>query len=127
YVRAATGSSQWRVTQGWLSLHPTGYNRSRAIRNQIVQFFSGGGIGFTQSRRWSSVLSLFLFMLIAGTAAWRLRWQAFQGSRLMLWLWFVVAIGTPFLIDLFSGTYFINNARYALPALPAAYLLAGMG
>lgn len=127
YVTAATVSSQWRVTQGWLSLHPTGYNRSRAIRNQIVQFFSGGGTGFTQFRRWSSVLSLFLFMLIAGTAAWRLRWQAFQGSRLMLWLWFVVATGTPFLIDLLSGTYFINNARYALPALPAAYLLAGMG
>ena len=45
----------------------------------------------------------------------------------MLWLWFVVAVGTPSLIDLVSGTYFTNNARYALPALPAAYLLAGMG
>jgi hypothetical protein len=127
YITAAAASSQWRVTQGWLSLHPTGYNRFRAIRNQIVQFFSGGGTGFTQFRRWSSFLSLLLFMLIGGTAAWRFRWRAFQGSRLMLWLWFVVAAATPSLIDLLSGTYFTNNARYALPALPAAYLLAGMG
>ena len=58
---------------------------------------------------------------------WRLRWRAFEGSRLMLWLWFVVAAATPSLIDLLSGTYFTNNPRYALPALPAAYLLAGMG
>jgi len=127
YVTAATASGGWRVTQGWLSVPPTDYSRSRAIRNQMGQFFSGGGTGFSQFRRWSSVLSFFLFMLIAGTGAWRLRWQAFQGSRLMLWLWFFVATGTPFLIDLISGTYFINNARYALPALPAAYLLAGMG
>ena len=127
YVTAATASGDWRVTQGWLSVHPTDYSRSRAIRKQMVQFFSGGGTGFTQFRRWSSFLSLLLFMFVAGAMAWRLRWQTFQGSRLMLWLWFVVAAATPSLIDLLSGTYFTNNSRYALPALPAAYLLAGMG
>ena len=127
YIAAAAASSHWRVTQGWLSLHPTGYNRFRAIRNQIVQFFSGGGTGFTQFRRWSSFFSLSLFILIAGIVAWRLRWQAFQGSRLMLWLWFVVAAATPSLIDLLSGTYFTNNARYALPALPGRVLTGGHG
>ena len=48
YVAAAAFSGHWRVTQGWLSLHPTDYNRSRAIRNQIIQFFSGGGTGFAE-------------------------------------------------------------------------------
>jgi hypothetical protein len=127
YVTAATASSQWRVTQGWLSVQPTDYSRARAIRNQMVQFFCGGGTGFTQFRRWSSFLSLLLFMLVAGAMAWRLRWRAFEGSRVMLWLWFVIAAATPSLIDLLSGTYFTNNPRYALPALPAAYLLAGIG
>jgi uncharacterized membrane protein len=126
YIAAAASSGQWRVTQGWLSLHPTDYNRSRAIRNQIFQFFSGKGTGFTESRRWSSLFSVLLFMVIAATMAWRLRWQAFQGSRLMLWLWFIVAAATPSLIDLLSGAYFTNNPRYTLSALPAAYLLAGM-
>lgn len=128
YIIATASSGHWRVTQGWLTLRPTGgYNRSRAIRNQIIQFFSGGGTGFAKFRRWSSFLSLFLFMLIGGIMIWRLRWRAFEGSRLALWFWFVVAAATPSLIDLFGGTYFANNARYALPALPAAYLLAGMG
>lgn len=58
---------------------------------------------------------------------WRLRWRAFEGSRLALWLWFIIAAAIPSLIDLLSGTYFANNPRYGLPALPAAYLLAGMG
>jgi len=127
YVTAATASGDWRVTQGWLSVHPTDYSRSRAIRKQIVQFFSGGGTGFAEVRRWSSFLSLLVFMFVAGAMVWRLRWRAFEGSRLMLWLWFVIAAATPSLVDLLGGTYFTNNPRYALPALPAAYLLAGMG
>ena len=60
YVAAAAFSGHWRVTQGWLSLHPTGYNRSRAIRNQIIQFFSGGGTGFAEVSSLVVVLVAFV-------------------------------------------------------------------
>jgi len=127
YIMASASYGQWRVTQGWLTLHPSGYNRSRAIRNHILQFFSAGGSGLWEFQRWSALLSLAAFALVAGMLIWRLRWSAFAGRRLMLWLWFGIAAVTPSIVDLVHGTYFANNPRYTVSALPAAYLLAGMG
>ncbi len=127
YLTASAYAGHWRVTQGWLTLSPTRYNSSRAIRNHILQFFSAGGSGLWKYERWSALSSLALFALVAGAMMWRLRWRAFAGQRLMLWLWFGVAAGTPSMVDLLHGTYFANNPRYTFPALPAAYLLAAMG
>lgn len=45
----------------------------------------------------------------------------------MLWLWFIAACAAPSAMDLLQGTYSANNPRYALAAMPAAYLLAALG
>jgi hypothetical protein len=51
----------------------------------------------------------------------------FLGPRLLIWLWFLGAAAAPTVIDAFQGTYVADQPRYALAALPAAYLLATMG
>ena len=127
YVAAFIYSGNWRLTQGWLTMRPTHYQRSRAIRNQILQFFSPGGVGLWRSPRWSGLLALAAFGLVAAMMAWRMRWRAFAGDRLLVWLWFLLAALIPSMVDLLRGTYLANNPRYTIAALPAAYLLAGMG
>lgn len=127
YWAAFSASGQWRVTQGWLSVHPTGYRRMRGVRNNILQFFSPGSFGVTNFRGWSSLGSLLGFAVVFGALFWRRSLEIFKGPRLLPWLWFGIAAITPSVLDLVLGTYFTNNPRYSFPALPAAYLLAGMG
>jgi uncharacterized membrane protein len=127
YALAAGSVGHWRVTQGWLQLHPTEFSRSRAIRNQFLQFFSSSGAGLWNSRRWSSVPSVALFAFIAAAMAWRLRLRIFTGPRLFLVLWFLFVCAAPTVIDLLQHTYIANNPRYTFAALPAVYLLAAIG
>jgi hypothetical protein len=127
YALVAGSLSNWRITQGWLHLVPTEFNRSRAIRNHFLQFFTSGGAGLWDSRRWSSLLSLALFALIAAAMAWRLRLRIFTGPHLLVVLWFLFVCAAPTLLDLIQHTYITNNPRYTFVALPAAYLLAAIG
>lgn len=127
YVTASAYSGHWRITQGWLKMEPTHYNSVRAVRNHFLQFFSPGGSGLWKYQRWSALSSLALFALVAGVMMWRQGWRTFAGQRLMIWLWFGFAAGMPSVLDLLQGTFLANNPRYTLAALPAAYLLAGMG
>ncbi len=116
----------WRVTGGWLHVRPGEYSRVRAARNQFVQFFSAGGSGLWPLSKWPARSGLLLAAIIMMTMAWRLRWRMFDGERLFVWLWFVAACIAPSLMDVLQHTYAANNPRYALAALPAAYLLAGI-
>ena len=98
-----------------------------ATRNQLLQFFAPGEAGFWRYDRWSSLTAILIFMTIAAAAAWRWRLRLFSGPRLLLCLWLVAAWTVPTCIDLTRHTYLSNNARYALGALPPAYLLAAIG
>jgi 4-amino-4-deoxy-L-arabinose transferase-like glycosyltransferase len=126
YLVARGSLGHWRITQGWLNLRPSGFHRSRTIRNQFLQFFSAGGAGPWRSERWSSYGATALFALGAAAAAWRLRLRAFAGPRLLVWLWFIVSCSAPIVIDLLQHTYVSNNPRYVITALPAAYFLAAI-
>jgi hypothetical protein len=126
YLVAPRSLGQWRITQGWLNLRPTGFNRARTMLNQFLQFFSGGA-GLWKYEQWSSYAATVLFALVAAAAAWRLRLRAFTGPRLFLWLWFIGSCSAPIIMDLLQHTYVSNNPRYAIAGLPAAYLLAGIG
>ena len=125
FLVARSSLGHWRITQGWLNLRPSGFHRSRTIRNDFLQFFSGGA-GLWSSERWSSYAATALFAFVALAAAWRLRLRAFAGPRLLLWLWFIVSCSAPIVIDLLQHTYVSNNPRYVIAALPAAYLLAAI-
>ncbi len=127
YFEVFRHADQWRVTAGWLDVRPPKFRQLHATRNQLLQFFSPGTAGLWRSDRWSALAAIAVFAAIGVAAVWRLRWRLFSGPRLLLWFWLFAAWIIPTCIDLTRHTYLSNNARYALGALPAAYLLAALG
>ncbi|PZR72367.1 MAG: hypothetical protein DLM52_13080 [Chthoniobacterales bacterium] len=123
---AAGWWSSWRVTQGWLNWKPDGFNRARALLGQFTQFFYSEGHGLWWTPRWSRLSVLALFALAAAWAAWRQRERLFAGKNRLLWLWIVAGCAGPTAIDLLQHTYTAAVPRYALGAVPAACMLAGV-
>lgn len=117
---------RWRVTQGWLKMEPAKFDRVRETWSNFSQFFSGGSILWGYRPR-PATAALTLFAVITAAMAWRLRSRMFQGRRLFLWLWFIAGCATPSMVDLLQGTYAVQQPRFALAGLPAAYLLAAVG
>jgi hypothetical protein len=70
---------------------------------------------------------MMLFGLIGVAMVWRLRLHVFGKHRLLLWLSFTAACVGPLAFDLVQHTYTVAVPRYAIAALPFAYLLAGIG
>ncbi len=126
YLIAAKSFGAWRVTQGWLTLRPRGFSRLRATRNHFVQFFSSSGSGLWTQQRWSAAAAILVFAAVAAVGVWRLRLRMFVGNRLLIWLWFIAACAAPSILDTVQGTFAADSPRYALAALPAAYLLTGI-
>jgi hypothetical protein len=116
----------WRVTQGWLKLEPGDFRRWRDTRNFFLQFFSAHGPGLSRMEKWSSLAALALFAVIAAMTAWRLRLRMLSEYQILLLLWFVAACAGPIAVDLIQHTYLVAKPRYAIAALPAAYLLAAV-
>lgn len=122
------GVANWRAVYDVLKLVPPGFDRTMAILETPVRFFSG------RSQLWRgdprdpfNPLSLVLFGVIAAIAVWRLRLRVFGGPRLMLWFVFGAACLGPLVCDSIQHTYTIGYPRYSIAALPSAYLLAGLG
>jgi len=115
----------WRLTQGWLRFEPGGFSRWRQTRDCLMQFFSGRGFELWTYDRLSTVAALILFALIAAGFIWRLRLRVLTERTVFLLLWFFVVCAGPIVIDLTQHTYLVAKPRYAIAALPAAYLLAG--
>jgi hypothetical protein len=126
YVHLPESMGAWRVTKDWLTRPPGGFNRVTALYERTVQPFSGRG-GLWQSNPISGIAALILFGGIALALMWRLRLQAFTKQRTLLWLAFCAACASPLVFDLIWHTYTLAIPRYAMAALPLAYLLAGAG
>lgn len=127
YWKVPESFTHWRVTQDWLKWRPAGFHRLHALRTEFLQFFSGAGSGLWADSRWLKCAALALFAVTAAVAVRRHGWRVFSGARLLLWLWFFAACIAPFILDFVQHTYVANVPRYVLAALPAAYLLAGIG
>jgi Dolichyl-phosphate-mannose-protein mannosyltransferase len=126
YLRIPESLAAWRVTKDWLKLQPRGFDRLAALREIVLQFFSW------RSKLWSDdrisgIATLVLFGLIAIVMVWRLRSRAFNSRLLLLWFVFAAGCATPLVFDLVQHTYTTAYSRYAIAALPAAYLLAAAG
>jgi hypothetical protein len=126
YAKVPESLASWRITKDWLRWQPRGFDRLIASRDIVLQFFSG------RSYLWrhhptSDRAALLLFGIIAVAMAWRLRGQVFSQSRLLLWLLFAAACAGPLAFDLAQHTYSVAVPRYAIAALPVAYLLAAGG
>ncbi len=116
---------QWRVTGSWLEWAPPGYQRLVALRDLVMQFFTGRSPMLWASDRTAEKLALLACTAVAIAALWRVRLRVFSGPRLFVWLWFVAACAGPVVFDLWRGTYTHTYSRYAATALPAVCLLAG--
>jgi hypothetical protein len=119
--------ANWRITQGWLELPPGHFRRLVASVDLITQFFSARAYELWLSKLIWHILALLLFLIVAGVALCRLGSQVFTGHRLLLWLLFAAGCAGPFASDFVQHTYMVAKPRYAVAALPAAYLLAAVG
>ncbi len=127
YIRLPESLDTWRITEGWLNWRPAHFNRLTAFLKLVLQPFSGQEQHLWPGNRISSIAALLLFALVFVAMAWRLRRHLFAWRTVLLWLLFAVACVGPLVFDLVRHTYTVDVPRYAIAALPAAYLLAGMG
>ena len=128
YLRLPESLNSWRVTQGWLKMQPAGFNRLGASFELVAQSFSWQlfrqpWIGY----RASYISALILFAFVGVGMLWRLRFHNCNRGILLLWLLFAASCAAPFAVDFFQHTYMVAKTRYAIAALPAAYLLAAVG
>ena len=73
-----------------------------------------------------TMVLLIVFALTFGVMFWRLLLWSVARGRLFLWATFAAACAGPVIFDLAQHTYTIAVRRYAIAALPAAFLLAGL-
>lgn len=127
YVKLPESLGNWRITQGWLKLRPGNFFWLTAFFDFIVQFFSGGAHQLWIGHTTTYFSALILFAVIGYVMVRRLRRHSFDDSALLFALIFVAACAGPICSDLLQHTYMVAKPRYAIAALPAAYLLAGAG
>jgi 4-amino-4-deoxy-L-arabinose transferase-like glycosyltransferase len=126
YLSLPRSVGSWRITKDWLKWQPKGFDRLTALRDLVLQFFS------SRSKLWpdhpiSGITALVLFSLVGGAMVWKLGIHVFDQQRLVLWLLFAAACTGPIVFDLVQHTYTVAVPRYAIAALPGAYLLAAVG
>jgi hypothetical protein len=97
------------------------------MRDVVTQFFYGQEKHVWPGHRRWNMPPLMLFGAIAVLMLWRMRMHVFARNRLLLALLFASACAGPLVFDRLQHTYTIAVPRYAIAALPAAYLLAAAG
>ena len=126
YAKLPESAGNWRITQGWLKLRPPHFNRLAETLQFVTEFFSGRAEVWLGYRTFY-IAALLLFGAVGVVMVTRLRTAMFRGPRLLLWLSCVAACAAPIAIDLMQHTYLVTKVRYAIAALPAAYLLVAVG
>ena len=127
YVRLPESLAGWRITKDWLKSRPSHFSLLVVLRDNVFQFFSGHERHLWEGCRISSIVAFMLFAAVAALALWRRRLRVLSRDRLLLALVFAAACAGPFAFDVLQHTYTIAWPRYAISALPAAYLLAAAG
>jgi hypothetical protein len=127
YVNVSKSLVSWRITKDWLTWRPKGFDLPIALLQLPSQFFSGRGSPLWSDHHVCNSIALACFGVIAIAMAWRLRLGMFGEQRLVLWLSFILTCAGPYLFDVMQHTYTVAVPRYAVAALPAAYLLAAVG
>jgi hypothetical protein len=120
----------WRVSRGWEHWRPPGYSHLRAAFDLSMQWFSGrsGPVwNLWRIHPFANAIALLTFGVAGAIATWQLRQRLFAPRHLLLWFWFIAACAGPVAFDLVRHTYISVVPRYAIAALPAACVPAGIG
>lgn len=127
YINLPGSMARWRITKDWLKFPPPDYGLLDALRRMVYMFFAGWDKRLWLGYRWSNIIPVLLFGVIAGLMLWKMRSRVLVHGRLLVALLFLAGCAGPFAFDLVQHTYTIAWPRYAISALPAAYLLAASG
>ncbi len=125
YARLPESLAAWRVTQDWLNYPPRRYIPVLQQLGIPWSYFSlRTDIDFPV---WVEAANFAVFVALAG-CIWRPLLRSLFRPRLRLpWFWLLGAYLGLLAFDLLQGTYAMTHARYALPGMPAAFLLVGYG
>jgi len=127
YIHIPETFAQWRITKGWLNWRPPDFSELGSLSRILSMFFTGHDKRLWLGQRLTNLPPLILFSVIAVMMVWKMRVRILSKGRLLLFLLFVAVCAGPFAFDLAQGTYSVAWPRYAIAALPAAYLLAAVG
>jgi hypothetical protein len=127
YMQLPESFARWRVTKDWLKFRPLGFGQLDAFLRMICMFFAAYDKRLWLGHRSWNIAPLILFGVAAAAMLWRMRWHVLARGRLLLALLFVAACAGPYAFDFVEHTYTVSWSRYAISAVPAAYLLAALG
>ncbi len=125
YLLLPESLGRWRVTAGWLDYPLTLKQALTAPFLLAWSFLSGSGIW--GGSKWDNQLAALLYALLILLVLRRGVRPLLSERRRLFWLWLFAAVLGVLAFDLLRGTNASLMARYALPGLPAAMLLAGLG
>jgi uncharacterized membrane protein len=125
YLQLPDNFGRWRVTGDWLA-YPLSWRQTFTapllLAGSLVL-----GRGVWGGSMWADSFAAMLYTFLALVILKRGLWRLFSPRRLLLWLWLLMAVLGPILFDWLMHTNASTVVRYALPGLPAAILLAGIG
>ena len=125
YIKLPESLDNWRITKDWLKWRPPDFTLLGAMRDIVFQFFSGHERHLWNARRIPKLGALLLFAAAVVGLAWKTRLHTLSREWLLLAMMFAAACGGPLVFDLVRRTYTLGVPRYAIAALPLAYLLTG--
>jgi hypothetical protein len=125
YLQIPGSLGRWRVTAGWLD-HPLSWGQAlTAPFISAASFLLGSGVWGVFV--WADLVAAGLYALLIVMVLRKGAWHLFSPRRRLLWLWLLASCLGPLIFDLLRDTNASTIVRYALPGLPAAMLLAGLG
>ena len=125
YLQVPESLARWRITGRWLEgglslgqavYRPAHPRLESSLRPRSVGAETCGWTGSGSGSYSSSSLAV-------GRKSPR---SLLSRNSRLVWLWLLFACAGPLIFDLLRGTHASQISRYALPAVPAAMLLAGM-
>ncbi len=122
YLRIPASLANWRITGDWLNDRDERLNLLRQVLQLPWQFFTPRNIWGLRDR-WD-IAALALFAVLVALAWRRVRWCSREHQ--LIWLTLAAACLGPVVFDLLRGTWVMLVPRYAIAALPAAFVLLGI-
>jgi uncharacterized membrane protein len=128
YVQVPHSMESWRITKDWLMWRPEDFQWTTAPFRLAWSWLSNSDhSGLWDGGRLANRLGFALFAALVISLLWKLRWRAFAGKHLLLWLWIASVVAGPIVLDLLRQTYSSAVPRYAIAGMPAALLLVALG
>ena len=127
YVQVPQMMKSWRITKDWLTWRPDDFYWTTApikFAWSLLNNSDSSGLWFGG---WvANRLAFTAFAALMISLLWNLRWRAFAGKYLLLWLSIASVLAGPIALDLLRHTYASGIPRYALAGMPPALLLVAL-